>query len=122
MGGVASVPYSIPNQHGEYVYNDPGIPIGFWRSPGGSVSSFVTESFFDEIAAAAGKDPYEYRRNLLDKAPRIRGVLELAAEKAGWGKPLPGARSETAYPKGAHEYTEALRVAQISGHDATSEP
>jgi len=92
VGGIASVPYSIPNQHGEYVYNDPGIPIGFWRSPGGSVSGFVTESFFDEIAATAGKDPYEYRRNLLDKAPRVRGVLELAAEKAGWGKPLPKGR------------------------------
>jgi isoquinoline 1-oxidoreductase beta subunit len=92
VGGVASVPYSIPNQHGEYVYNDPGIPIGFWRSPGGSVSGYVTESFFDEIAAAAGKDPYEYRRRLLDKAPRIRGVLELAAEKAGWGTLLPKGR------------------------------
>jgi isoquinoline 1-oxidoreductase beta subunit len=92
VGGITSVPYSIPNQHGEYIYNDPGIPIGFWRSPEGSVSGFVTESFFDEIAAAAGKDPYEYRRRLLDKAPRIRGVLELAAEKAGWGAPPPKGR------------------------------
>lgn len=89
VGGIASVPYSISNQHGEYIYNDPGIPIGFWRSPGGSVSGFVTESFFDEIAAAARKDPYEYRHRLLDKAPRIRGVLDLAAEKARWSAPLP---------------------------------
>jgi isoquinoline 1-oxidoreductase beta subunit len=92
VGGLSQVPYSIPNQHGEYINNDPGIPIGFWRSPGGSVNGFVVESFFDELAAAAGKDPYLYRRNLLDHAPRIRGVLDLAAEKAGWGKPLPQGR------------------------------
>ena len=89
IGGVSSLAYSIPNLRAEYVYHDPGVPIGFWRSPGGSVGGYITESFFDEIAATAGKDPYEFRRRLLDKSPRLRGVLDLAAEKAGWGKPLP---------------------------------
>ena len=92
VGGVAALPYSIPNLRAEYVYNEPGIPIGFWRSPGGSVSGYVVESFFDELAAAAGKDPYEFRRGLLGKSPRVRGVLELVAEKAGWGTPLPQGR------------------------------
>jgi isoquinoline 1-oxidoreductase beta subunit len=92
VDGAAGLPYSIPNLRVEYIWNDPGIPIGFWRSVGNSVNGYVTESFFDEIAAAAGKDPYELRRQLLDKAPRHKAVLELAAEKAGWGKPLPTGR------------------------------
>ncbi|OFW42405.1 MAG: hypothetical protein A3J28_14710 [Acidobacteria bacterium RIFCSPLOWO2_12_FULL_60_22] len=92
IGGIAELRYSIPHLRAEYILNDPGVPVGFWRAPGGSVSGYVTESFFDEIAAAAGKDPYELRRRLLDKAPRLRGVLDLAAEKAGWGKPLPPGR------------------------------
>lgn len=92
IGGVAGFAYSIPNRRAEYIYHDPGIPIGFWRSPGGSVSGFITESFADELAANAGKDPYEFRRQLLSESPRLRGVLDLAAEKAGWGKPLPSGR------------------------------
>ena len=92
IGGVANWPYTIPNLRAEYIYDDPGIPIGFWRSPGGSVSGYITESFFDELAAAAGKDPYEYRRNLLTKSPRVKAVLDLAAQKAGWGTPLPKGR------------------------------
>lgn len=92
VGGVANWAYTIPNLRAEYVYDDPGIPVGFWRSPSGSVSGYIAESFFDEIAAAAGKDPYEYRRSLLGKSPRLLGVLDLAAEKAGWRMPLPKGR------------------------------
>lgn len=92
IGGVAGFPYIIPNRRAEYIHHDPGIPVGFWRAPGGSVTGFVTESFADELAAAAGKDPYEFRRRLLSEAPRLRTVLDLAAEKAGWGKPLPNGR------------------------------
>ena len=92
MNGASDLPYSIPNLRVEYIWNDPGIPIGYWRSVGNSVNGYVTESFFDEIAAAAGKDPLELRRRLLDKSPRHKAVLELAAEKAGWGKPLPAGR------------------------------
>jgi isoquinoline 1-oxidoreductase beta subunit len=66
-----------------------GIPTAFWRSVGPSHTVFVVESFVDELAAAAKQDPVAYRLSLLDKAPRARAVLALAAEKAGWGEPLP---------------------------------
>ena len=67
----------------------PGVPTAFWRSVGPSHNVFVTESFIDELAAAAKQDPVAYRRALLDQSPRARAVLDLAAEKAGWGEPLP---------------------------------
>jgi len=67
----------------------PGIPTAFWRSVGPSHNVFVTESFVDELAAAAKQDPVAYRLALLDKTPRAKAVLQLAADKAGWGKPLP---------------------------------
>jgi len=76
--------------HVEYVrVEPPGIPTAFWRSVGPSHNVFVVESFMDELAAAAKQDPVAYRRALLHKAPRAKAVLELAAEKAGWGKRLP---------------------------------
>jgi isoquinoline 1-oxidoreductase beta subunit len=90
--GVATLPYSIPNIQVDYVRTEPGIPVGFWRSVGASQNGFFSECFIDELAAAGKKDPYEFRRKLLDKAPRQLGVLNLAAEKAGWGKPLPAGR------------------------------
>jgi len=90
--GVANLPYSIPNIQVDYVRTEPGIPVGFWRSVGNSQNGFFSESFMDEIALAGKKDPYELRRRFLDKAPRHLGVLELAAQKAGWDKPLPSGR------------------------------
>ncbi len=90
--GVANLPYSIPNILVDYVRTEPGIPVGFWRSVGASQNGFFSECFMDELAAAGKKDPYELRRHLLDKAPRHLGVLELAAQKAGWDKPLPAGR------------------------------
>jgi isoquinoline 1-oxidoreductase beta subunit len=84
-------PYDIPNVLVDYVNNNPGVPSGFWRSVGNTQNGFILESFVDELAHAAGKDPYQYRRQLFSKphAARLRAVLDLAAEKAGWGKPLP---------------------------------
>ena len=88
--GAIDLVYALPNLHVEYLrVEPPGIPTAFWRSVGPSHNVFVTESFIDELAAAAKQDPVAYRRALLDKAPRAKAVLELAAEKAGWGKPLP---------------------------------
>jgi isoquinoline 1-oxidoreductase beta subunit len=88
--GAIDLLYSLPNMHVEYVrVEPPGIPTAFWRSVGPSHNVFVTESFMDELAAAAKQDAVAYRRALLDKAPRAKAVLELAAEKAGWGQPLP---------------------------------
>ena len=88
--GAIDLVYALPNLHVEYLrVEPPGIPTAFWRSVGPSHNVFVTESFMDELAAAAKQDPVAYRRALLDKAPRAKAVLDLAAEKAGWGKPLP---------------------------------
>jgi len=85
--GAANLPYAIPNLHVDYVMHDTGIPVGFWRSVGSSQNAFVTECFLDELAAASGKDPYQFRRELLRDSPRHKGVLELAAATAGWSRP-----------------------------------
>ena len=88
--GAIDLVYDLPNFHVEYVrVEPPGIPTAFWRSVGPSHNVFVTESFVDEMAAAAKQDAVAYRRALLDKSPRAKAVLDLAAEKAGWGQPLP---------------------------------
>jgi isoquinoline 1-oxidoreductase beta subunit len=89
VDGAASLPYDIPNVRIEYTETDPGIPFGFWRSVGASVNGYVVEAFIDELAAAAGEDAFEFRRKRLSKRPRHKAVLELVAEKSGWGKPLP---------------------------------
>lgn len=86
----AEPPYDLPNFLLEYVRHEPpGLTTGNWRGVGPTHNVFVVESFIDELAAAAKKDPVEYRRTLLGKSPRMLGVLELAADKAGWGSPLP---------------------------------
>jgi isoquinoline 1-oxidoreductase beta subunit len=88
--GAIDLVYALANMHVEYLrVEPPGIPTAFWRSVGPSHNVFVTESFIDELAAAAKQDPVAYRRALLDKSPRAKAVLDLAAEKAGWGQLLP---------------------------------
>jgi isoquinoline 1-oxidoreductase subunit beta len=84
--GIADIDYEIPNIQVEYHNPDAGIPVSYWRSVGFSQNTFFTESFIDEMAHAAGKNPLEFRRTLLAKNKRMLGVLNLAAEKAGWGK------------------------------------
>ncbi|MEZ5726697.1 MAG: molybdopterin cofactor-binding domain-containing protein [Burkholderiaceae bacterium] len=90
--GIADNPYDIANMKVGYVREEPGVQVWFWRSVGHSQNAFFMESFVDEMAAAAGRDPFEFRRAMLGKAPRHRAVLELAAAKADWGKPLPAGR------------------------------
>ena len=87
--GIVDLAYSIPNVTVDYHAADPGIPVSYWRSVGYSQNTFFLESFIDELAHAGGKDPLEFRRKLLAKSPRALGVVELAAEKAGWGKGKP---------------------------------
>jgi isoquinoline 1-oxidoreductase beta subunit len=110
--GAADPPYALPNILVEYVrHEQPGMTTGWWRGVGSTHNIFMVESFIDELAAAAKRDPVEYRRVLLGKASdvevgldpaatapwsgpppdpaRVRAVLDLAAEKAGWGTPLP---------------------------------
>jgi isoquinoline 1-oxidoreductase beta subunit len=93
VAGIADVLYNIPNVQVEY--REPGLPIptNYWRSVGHSQNTFFTESFIDELALAAGKDPVEFRRQLLANQARLLGTLNLAAEKAGWGKPLASGRA-----------------------------
>ncbi|MHB8844495.1 MAG: xanthine dehydrogenase family protein molybdopterin-binding subunit [Nitrospirota bacterium] len=85
--GVADLEYEVPNLLAEYVRIDLPVPVGFWRSVGASHNGFIIESFVDQLAAEAGKDPLAFRLGLLQKHPRARRVLETAAQKAGWGKP-----------------------------------
>jgi isoquinoline 1-oxidoreductase beta subunit len=85
--GAIDLVYDLPNFRVEYVrVEPPGIPTAFWRSVGPSHNVFVTESFIDELAAAAKQDAIDYRRALLNKFPRAKAVLDLAAEKAEWGR------------------------------------
>lgn len=87
--GAANLPYTIPNFRVELTTVDPGVPVQWWRSVGSTHTAFATEHFLDRIARAAGRDPVQYRLQLLKDHPRHTAVLKLAAEKSGWGKPLP---------------------------------
>lgn len=91
--GAANIPYEIPNIQVEFAKADIPVPLHWWRSVGSSQNAFITESFIDELAHAAGADSYEYRRSLLGGAPRHLGVLDVAAERAGWGGALPAGRA-----------------------------
>jgi isoquinoline 1-oxidoreductase beta subunit len=90
--GAATTPYAIPNLQVELHSPKNAVPVLWWRSVGHSHTAFVMESFLDELASAAGKDPLAYRRELLQQHPRTLRVLETAAAKAGWGKRLPKGR------------------------------
>lgn len=92
--GLFDQPYGFPRQKVEHVSTRSGVPVGFWRSVGHSHNAFFSECFMDEAAAAAGRDPVEFRRQMLKGAPRHLAVLNHAAEKAGWGaRPLPAGRA-----------------------------
>jgi len=88
--GAANLPYNIPNLAVELHTPKIGVPVQWWRSVGSTHTAFATECFLDEIAHATKKDPFELRRSLLGQHPRHRAALELAAQKAGWGKPKQG--------------------------------
>jgi isoquinoline 1-oxidoreductase beta subunit len=89
IDGAADMPYTIENFRVEYVREEPpGIQTAFWRGVGPTHNVYVIESFIDELAAAAKKDPVEFRRALLQKNPRALHVLNRAAELSNWGKPL----------------------------------
>jgi isoquinoline 1-oxidoreductase beta subunit len=109
-------PYDIPNVRVEYAQRNAAVPVGFWRSVGHSQNPYVRECFIDELAQAAGKDPYEYRRALLAKSPKDLAILEATAKAAGWGKPLPaGVHRGIAETEGYGSFTAA--VAELSVND-----
>jgi isoquinoline 1-oxidoreductase beta subunit len=87
--GAKDIGYDFANLEVEWVQKDFPVPIGFYRSVGNTQNAFFIECFLDEVAHAAGEDPYELRRKLLANHPRMLAVLDLVAEKAGWGTPLP---------------------------------
>ena len=106
------MPYRVPNLLAEHTQCELPVPIGFWRSVNHSQNTFFRECFLDQVARQSGQDPFELRRSLLTDAPRQLAVLKTAADKAGWGKPLPkgryhGIALETAY--GSH----CAQVAEI---------
>ena len=87
--GMTNLAYTIPNQLVDWHDNGVAIPVGFWRAPYANSNTFATESFMDELAHAAGKDPVEFRLAMLKPGTPPRNVLERAAKLANWGKPLP---------------------------------
>jgi isoquinoline 1-oxidoreductase beta subunit len=90
IDSAVDMPYDIPNFHVEYVQAEPpAVPTGFWRGVGPNNNVFAIESFMDELARKAGKDPVDFRRGMLGKNPRLLAALNLVAEKANWGQPLP---------------------------------
>ncbi|HEV3024385.1 MAG TPA: molybdopterin cofactor-binding domain-containing protein, partial [Pirellulales bacterium] len=115
--GAKDIPYAIPNVRVDWHPAPNGVPTFQWRSVGHSHTAFVVETLIDELAHAAGKDPFEFRRGLLDKHPRARRVLEFVAEKAGWGKPPPqGQGRGIAVHESFGSY--AAHVAEVSVSDA----
>ncbi len=91
--GLYDLPYAIEHQRIAHVATRHGVPVGFWRAVGHSHNAFFSEGFIDELAHEAKQDPVAFRLSLLDGMPRHAAVLRLAAEKAGWGKPLPAGRA-----------------------------
>ncbi|HSA54921.1 MAG TPA: molybdopterin cofactor-binding domain-containing protein, partial [Gemmatimonadaceae bacterium] len=93
VASIADTPYAFPNYLVEYHRADNAVPVGYWRSVGPSQNCFILESFIDELAHAAGRDPVQFRRELLAGDARMRHVLDVAAERSGWGSPLPAGRA-----------------------------
>lgn len=116
--GASELPYAIPNVTVDYVHKETGVPVGFWRSVGNSHTAFVKESFLDELANAAQQDPLEYRRKLLANPSRELGVLNLAAEKAGWGTPMPqGQGRGIAVHKSFGSYSAQVAEVTVDGNN-----
>jgi isoquinoline 1-oxidoreductase beta subunit len=92
MAEAAVAGYEIPNTRHDLVIHDAGMRVGYWRAVSHNMNARANETFVDELAAAAGKDPYAYRMSLLANRPRFANVLKIAADKAGWGTPAPAGR------------------------------
>ncbi len=133
IGGAAQMPYAIPNVRLDFNPVASAVPRAWWRSVENSFNGFVVESFIDELAVAAGKDPFEFRRSLLVKPAnwkakneddvdpgRLRGVLELAAQKADWSKPLAKGRGRgiAAFCSFGSYFAEVAEVT-VKGSDFT---
>jgi isoquinoline 1-oxidoreductase beta subunit len=114
--GIADLRYAIPHMQVDYHSVTGGVPTTYWRAVGYTQNTFFGESFLDEMAVAGGKDPVDVRRRLLADVPRLLGVLNLAAEKAGWGKPLPaGHHQGIAVVNNIGSYTAQVAEVSVTG-------
>lgn len=111
--GASNLPYAIPNLAVELHTPKIGVPVQWWRAVGSTHTAFATECFLDEIARETRTDPFELRRSLLGKHPRHKAVLELAAQKAGWGTPAAGVSRGIAVHESFNTYV--AQVVEISG-------
>jgi isoquinoline 1-oxidoreductase beta subunit len=116
--GAANIAYVIPNIDVELATTKSGVPVLWWRVVGSSHTTFAVEAFIDEVAYAAGKDPFAFRRDLLEHEPRMKAVLELAADKAGWSSgPLPKGKGR-GIAVGEAFKTFVAQVAEVTVDDA----
>ncbi len=113
VSGIRDMPYAIPNQLVNYVMANLPIPVGFWRSVGYSVNVFTVESFMDELAHAAGKDPVQFRLAHMVKGSRPYKILSLLAEKGGWNRPVPNGRARGVAVNNCFE-SFAAHMAEVS--------
>jgi len=114
--GLFDLPYAFASRRTSHVLTREPVPVGYWRSVGHSHNAFFAESFIDECAAAARRDPLAFRLALLADAPRHRRVLEIAAERAGWGTPLP-AQSGRGIALAASFHSIVAQVAEVTVAD-----
>jgi isoquinoline 1-oxidoreductase beta subunit len=112
----APIPYDIPNQSGNVTIVDAPVRVGYLRSVSHAMNAFANESFIDELAAAAGKDPMAYRRDLLAKEPRYTRVLQIAADKSGWGKAPAGHKHGVAVMEGYGTYCALVAEVSVEGN------
>ena len=112
MDSVVNTQYEIPNYHAYYINPNSGVPPGSLRAPGANWNTFVMETFMDELAHAAGKDPLEFRLALLQKNPRAQDVLRTVAKNASWGSPAAGTKQGIAF--GFWNGTSVATVAEVS--------
>jgi isoquinoline 1-oxidoreductase beta subunit len=113
VDGLTNMDYALPNRLIEYVMVNLPVPTGFWRAVGNTLNPFVVECFMDELASAAGKDPIEFRLSLLEKGSRIHRLLEILADKSGWGKSLPKGRGRGVAIRSCYE-SNIGHVAEVS--------
>ena len=116
--GDAQIGYTVPNLRTEYAMRNTHLPVGPWRGVNTNQNGLYLECFMDEVARAAGKDPLEFRRALMKNHPKHLGVLNAAAEKAGWGRPLPaGVHRGIAQFMGYGSYVAAVAEVTVTGGD-----
>jgi isoquinoline 1-oxidoreductase beta subunit len=112
---AANYLYDVPNVGVDYLRHEVGVTVGYWRSVSHSLNCFVVESFMDELAHVAGKDPFEFRRGLLGNQPRAKRVLEEVASRAAWGKAEAGHHQGIALMEGYGTYIAQVADISVTG-------